>query len=314
MLIDQEGKIDILSEEHRPPLWIACAREEIDMVQCLLDKGADVNMRFRSHVSPFDAIKYSDEFSWPGIARLLLEHGADVGRIKVDSKKIFALKIAQREGLTPVADAVLSALRIERALSIGISMLDAEVIEFLLRTGSVSRDLQSIGLEKLLMDACECKAISVVQFLLNTGLEVLRLKQDNHRLAVLQAALVTGDDAVVQQISLHMDQQKALELACKWALYDAVQFFIERGVDVNKGNESLEVPLWLHVRLLMTRPLQKLSNCCLGAALVHRARGQEPWSSPVQTLSGGNGIGKPFSCCGIGVQTSPNCRPTNSFG
>ena len=59
----------------------SAADGDIEAVQSLIDKGADVNAR---DVNEWTALHHAAEYGYPDIARLLIQNGADVNAREMD--------------------------------------------------------------------------------------------------------------------------------------------------------------------------------------------------------------------------------------
>ncbi|KAI9428425.1 ankyrin repeat-containing domain protein, partial [Lactarius indigo] len=82
-LLDHGADVDLQDDYYDTPLTLAAYYGEIDIVRVLLEHNADVHCQGNSGRTPLhDAIQGASNVSrgdYPRIVKLTLEHGADVG-------------------------------------------------------------------------------------------------------------------------------------------------------------------------------------------------------------------------------------------
>ncbi|XP_052073941.1 ankyrin repeat and SOCS box protein 2-like [Mytilus californianus] len=94
------------------PLHIACFMGRMDVVQCLLDHNADINMTKEDGTTP---LFYACEVGHEDIVRLLLDKGADTQICRLDGKS--PLKIATDNGHTSIVMMVTEHMNKKENLS-----------------------------------------------------------------------------------------------------------------------------------------------------------------------------------------------------
>ena len=78
ILLDKGADVNAQNNSKQTPLHIACKCESIELVQILLNKGADVNVQNNSKQTPLHIACESDSIE---LVHILLDKGADVNAV-----------------------------------------------------------------------------------------------------------------------------------------------------------------------------------------------------------------------------------------
>jgi hypothetical protein len=106
--------VDVRGDDGRTPLYCAAYAGDLEMVQLLLDYKADINARGPGDWTPIHIVSagtnnpntpYNGPHLLPNVARLLLEHGADVDALTDDG--LTPLHMAVESGRVEVARVLL---------------------------------------------------------------------------------------------------------------------------------------------------------------------------------------------------------------
>ena len=94
LCLDRGDDVDAtVEEDRRPPLWLACWRNHVDVATLLLDRGATMEL---ADALGATALFISAQLGYVEAATLLLDRGAEVDRS--DAKGMTPLSVACFEG------------------------------------------------------------------------------------------------------------------------------------------------------------------------------------------------------------------------
>jgi len=241
-VLDEHGK-DLTSDEARTTrnvtaLYIASEQGHRDVVELLLDEGADVNAKSYKNRTPLYGASANGHRD---IAQLLLDKGAEVDARSVEGAT--PLYIASQQGHSEIvrillnmdADVNAKSEEVAPALSIASEEGHSDIVNMLLDKGA-NVNAKSAG---------------------NKGATALITASQNGHEAIVQALLAKG--ANVDESTVH--RVTALHSACVYGRTNIVRILLDKGADVKlravdgrtamdlaKDRGHLEI-----VRLLSTR-------------------------------------------------------------
>lgn len=167
--VDVGGSVNFDGEtiEGAPPLWAASAAGHLDVVRCLLERGASVNQTTLTNSTPLRAACFDGHLE---IVRYLVgEQGAD-------------LEVANRHGHT--------------CLMISCYKGHSEIARYLLEKGAdVNR--RSVKGNTALHDCAESGSLEILRLLLDSG---AHMEKDGYGMTPLLAASVTGHTNIVEYL------------------------------------------------------------------------------------------------------------------
>ena len=231
---DLESRID--GGEHSPddynytPLMIAAAINDYDMVQFLVEKGADVNTKTHSEYSSVETpllLSLDNENS--SVAEYLINNGADINVTNEDGEtplmyasKLHNIKVIE---LLIQKGADINAFNNygNTALIYGVNNL--ETVKLLVENGADVNFYK--GGSTALISACEYsheRNIDVIKYLVSKKANINA--QDNKGDTALNKTLDTSDEGSIDILD-----------------FEIVHFLIEQGADVNIKNKREYTPL-----------------------------------------------------------------------
>lgn len=131
-------------------LWEAARKGDAVMVRALLDKGADVNAKFRYGAT---ALSYASDKGHTEVVNVLLERGADVN-VKDTFYQSTPLQWAASKGHIAIIKALLDkgATGIDQVLMIGARRGNAEMVRIVLAKGGAKPETLAAALAAALND------------------------------------------------------------------------------------------------------------------------------------------------------------------
>jgi ankyrin repeat protein len=214
-LLRQNGAdVDVRRDDGETPLLSAASFGDLEIVQALLDYKVDVNARggfnnwspvhCASFGNPFSATSHSGPQLLPDVARLLLEHGADVN--VQDNNGATPLHVSAEVGTVEVARVLLEhganvAARDSKGKTPMHDAVDygrVEVVRVLLEHGANIGAENNEGKTPLHL-AANYWSVEVIRVLLEHGADVGA--DDNEGKTAFQIALANGNDEIVKLLS-----------------------------------------------------------------------------------------------------------------
>jgi ankyrin repeat protein len=195
------------------PLLLAYHKENLELMELLLDNGADTEIKLKQNGFSIlaDALfNYKDD-----IVKLLVKKGANVN--------------VKYGNINPI-------------LYIRMSNDDLEIFNLFIASGF---DLTARGInnETSLMSACSSwrSSLPIVKKILELHPELLHMKNDDNTNALMYACKSADNIEIVkflidQGIDIHLTNKKnrsALSYAVSSGFFEAVNLLIEKGVDTN---------------------------------------------------------------------------------
>ncbi|OQD68299.1 hypothetical protein PENPOL_c003G10753 [Penicillium polonicum] len=218
LLIQKGADIDAFDGFRETPLYIACENGHIEVVRLLLDKGADVHHRNQFGWTPVNTA--SDE-GFSDIVLLLVERGADIN-------------VQNESGESPLSSACRRG--------------HIEVVRLLLDKGADIHHQSQSGWTPV-NDASKAGFLDIVRLLIQRGAHIdtpdqfgetpLYVACENGHIEVVHLLLDKGADVH------HPDdgQWTALHIASDRGFLDIVLLLIDRAADVNAQTASRETAL-----------------------------------------------------------------------
>ena len=125
-------------------LWEAARKGDAVMVKALLDKGADVNAKFRYGAT---ALSYASDKGHVEVVNVLLERGADVN-VRDTFYQSTPLQWAASKGHLAIIKALLDkgAAGIDQVLMIGVRRGNAEMVRIVLAKGGAKPETMTAAL------------------------------------------------------------------------------------------------------------------------------------------------------------------------
>jgi len=258
-LIQQGVNVNVIDPEfgHGTALVAASAEGHADIVQLLLESGADVNLESKSRFGYPIALVAASAKGHVNIVQLLLESGADVNlKIEELSRYGSAFVAASAEGHANIVQLLLESgadvnLKNEHSLDYGTALEaasakgHANIVQLLLESGAdVNLECESHYLSALVTASAEGHA-NIVQLLLESGADVnLRVRRgytplqaacNNGRILVLPYLLKAG--AGVNLVLEDAKHETALQAACasdSAKRPNIIADLLKAGADVNQ--------------------------------------------------------------------------------
>ncbi|KAJ5539898.1 hypothetical protein N7513_008230 [Penicillium frequentans] len=220
-------------------LYIASSQGHEEIVQLLLDNGADVTMGRGKNEYPIHAASQGRHI---GVVKLLLKNGADAspeGDFTVNGTPLF---IASEAGFKDLAEMLIEGGanvnklsgafgRRMTALMVACTRNHFDMVELLLEKGA---NVNIQGTHFALHSACETSNLDIVQLLVRQGADVNFRREYGNSLAytcsleVAQFLIDNGAD-----VNAKGDISNALVNASEKDHLDIVRILIENGADVN---------------------------------------------------------------------------------
>ena len=224
LLLNHGADANALDKNHESPLHKAVAGEgNADIVQLLLNHGADANTLDKNHVSPL----HMAAARWGGadIVQLLLGHGADANALDKNHESPLHMAAARWGG--------------------------ADIVQLLLGHGADANALDKNHESPLHKAVAGEGNADIVQLLLNHGADV-NATDKNHVSPLHMAAAGEGDPDLVQLLLNHGADANALDKNHESPLHmaaagkgdpDIVQLLLNHGADANTLDKKHVSPL-----------------------------------------------------------------------
>jgi ankyrin repeat protein len=208
MLLHRNGaRVDVRGRNEITPLDSAAYYGDLEMVQVLLDYEVDVNVRDHGTWTPIHYVSYGCRFpdahsnvpqSWPNVARLLLERGADVNTRMNDGGTLLhwawtdeVVRVLLEHGANVGAVDNLGRTPLHLALKV-------EVVHVLLEHGAIVGAVDNEGRTPL-HAAATGGNVEVVRMLLEHGANIGAINNEGR--TAFQIASTRGDEEVVELLS-----------------------------------------------------------------------------------------------------------------
>ena len=205
-LVEQGAEVNWQSEGRGTPLYTAVSKNSTDIVRLLLEHGADANQKGGEHFRPLNIAAYSGHRE---IVRILLACGIEVSPDD-DYRYGNALGAAAREGY-------------------------ADIVRILLQNGwSANRKMKTYN--SPLVAAATYGHAEVVQALLQNGTE------GSSQVQALEIASKKGRTDVVETLLAHtpfLRHQKAFQNAATYGRDDVLELLQKRGTNAEMLNTAL---------------------------------------------------------------------------
>ena len=235
LLLDRGADIEARDSNRYTPLCLASRWRHIKIVQLLLDRGADIEARASDNRTPLCLA------SWCGhieIVQLLLDRGADIKAR--DSDRRTPLYLASSGGHIEIAQLLLdrgadieardSDNRTPLCLASRYGYI--KIVQLLLDRGADTEARDSDNHTPLYL-ACGCRYIGIVQLLLDRGANIESRNNDGE--TPLHKAVCNND-------------------------FKTVQLLLDHGADVNVTGHGGSTPLWLAIHKGNEEMIQLLSS------------------------------------------------------
>ena len=263
-LIQQEVNVNVIDPEfgHGTALVAASAKGHVNIVQLLLESGADVNLKNGKSSRYGSALVAASAEGHANIVQLLLESGADVNlKIEELSRYGSAFVAASAEGHANIVQLLLESgadvnLKNEHSLDYGTALEaasaqgHANIVQLLLESGAdVNLECESRHYLSALVTASAEGHASIVQLLLESGANV-NFKNE-HSLdygTALVAASAEGHANIVQlllesgaDVNLRASRgYTPLQAACNNGRISVLPYLLKAGAGVNLVLEDAE--------------------------------------------------------------------------
>ena len=263
-LIQQEVNVNVIDPEfgHGTALVAASAKGHVNIVQLLLESGADVNLKNEHSLDYGTALEAASAQGHANIVQLLLESGADVNLECESRHYLSALVTASAEGHASIVQLLLESganvnFKNEHSLDYGTALVaasaegHANIVQLLLESGADVNLRASRGYTPL-QAACNNGRISVLPYLLKAGAGVNLVLEDAEHETALQAACASYSaerpNIIADLLKAGADvNQKgsltALQLACKEGDAGLIAQLLNAGADPNLKGQRKNFPL-----------------------------------------------------------------------
>ncbi len=211
LLLDAGADINIIAHEHDNPLGLAARIGDTELMQHLIDRGADVN----GAPDVYTPLVAAAQEGCAGSVRFLLDHGADVNAVA--------------KGYTPLSAGARHAH--EQFVPIARILLDA------------GADVNAVaGLYTPLVAAATAECIDGVRLLLEVGADVNRATRKYTPLIV---AARTGNTELIRllleagaDVNAEAGSNTPLVIAAYEGKIEIVRLLLEAGADVNRATQG----------------------------------------------------------------------------
>jgi ankyrin repeat protein len=240
--VNETGAVDRVDGLGMTALQWACERGHLEIVQLLLEKGADVNAQGGAYGT--NTLQAAVEGGYLEIVQLLLEEGADIN--SQGSYYGNALQLAAGDGKLEIvqlliekgADINSPAGYYGNALQLAAGQGKLEIVQLLLEKGA-DVNAQDRAYGNTLQAAVEGGYLEIVQLLLEKGADIN--SQGSYYGNTLQAAVEGGYLEIVQLLlekGADINSQgsyygNTLQAAVEGGYLEIVQLLLEKGADIN---------------------------------------------------------------------------------
>lgn len=291
MLCDRGVPFDAI-DNRPPPLHYAVWVDSVDVVQVLLDAGADLKQKT---VLGYPLIRTAAEFASLEMVQFLIERGVNVNEVASDQRTAVHFAVLKRRGkiLTALleAGAQPNTLNIDgqTPLHLAVTRGFIDMARLLVASGAYAdyADEEGVG---YLDHAVEARSLEMVKFLLSSGVNVRRCRRGKMAgCTALHIAAEQGLDEIVTCLLDHGADLHAmvspllsatpLHFAVSGGCLSTVRILIDRGAsldiiaDENSNLLSFAVnqPAMLTYLLDVGNLDPNLRDCGGGTALSHAA-------------------------------------------
>jgi cytohesin len=234
--------IDAVSELGRTALWLAAKEYRADVVEVLLQAGADVNKADDDGSAPLSAATSAP------IATMLIERGASVNATNTLGQT--ALLCAAQEDRADVVGALLQAgADVNKADEDGFAPLSAaasaSIATMLIERGADVNAANRFGSTALLL-AADAGRVGVVEALLQADADVNKADDDGDAPLTVAASASIATMLIERGADLNAANRfgaTALLRAAQNGCADVVEALLQAGADVNKADDDGFAPL-----------------------------------------------------------------------
>ncbi|WP_257294499.1 ankyrin repeat domain-containing protein, partial [Endozoicomonas sp. YOMI1] len=292
-LIDSGADIDRLAPYKRRPLHFAAAKGNLNVIEILLDKGADINAGSRT------PLHFAVEHGRHDAIRLLLDRGANIDAQASWLPKVFSLEMA-RQQLSDLARMMEgSTVRYgerkdhrkqyeKTPLHVAIEKGQAETVDLLLTAGAATNVLIGRGetlwswitrVNKLTAPIIRSLALALCRSEapcddMRAGLlgELIKINDWN----LFDQLLDRTPDADIKTLHYPGSRKSAFYEVIKEGQKDKIQAMINRGADVNARDHSGWTPLHCAVFSHHTHDAIEVLVACKADVNTKNSQGQTP--------------------------------------
>lgn len=251
LLIDAGANINYQNVPHQmSPLMFACAGNHVTVCQLLINHGADVNITNDDRTPP---LMIACHLGFTDIVRLLLEAGARVNcqDIDGDCPLYLAVRGNHHEIVTLLSEYGADMYLDEGALNIAIDHRNLAMVKTLLKT-NIDPNIGNRDGVTPLMNASAQGNIEIVRLLLKSGVQVNQ--QDSEGDAALHLACLEGHFQIVETLLAHhatvdvlnRERDTPLLIASLQGHSEIVAELLKHGADPNYTNNQ-DTPLSLAI-------------------------------------------------------------------
>jgi len=236
LLLQQGVNVNAVSDEGRTALYLACTSQQLEVVQILLEAGADVNHTSKKHYPLIAACGTRNV----EIINLLVSAGADVTCSNSSKETCLHVLINPSSSVTDSQKHSVCVSEIDAVISVMKSLLEA------------GADVNAISSqeETVLYRASKAGQYDIVRMLLNANAETKGLSGRRSLCAacsggyteIVDLLLQHGADSSASSISsrdeLHNSSSLAICCAVKKGYANIVKLLLEHGAEVNEKDQS----------------------------------------------------------------------------
>ena len=221
LLLAHGADINAVNAAGHSPLFLACANRDEEMARFLLEHNADVKMA-GSDKSGISALQWALSYEWNGIARIMIEAGADLNSRSTETGDTLLLVAMQGDSIQP------------------------EIIHLLIDKGANVKEVNSKYKTAPLMIACRKNDIISVKKILAQG-GGINQEDDTKSTALCFAAGNDTDNTELLELLVKNGAKVNLEnLYVRNALIEAadsksikkVKYLLQKGALINRKSEG----------------------------------------------------------------------------
>lgn len=267
-LISKGANVNTCDNTGKFPLQVAIKKESTEIIEELIQKGADVNIKVYDKDRNIPLVEYAMEESNTNIVTLLVEKGAIVTFDNDNEEKVlhYVIKSGMFELLTDLINKGINInLKTDEGqtpLFIAVKQGQLQIVIFLCNLGA-DINIRTSKNSTALHFAVSCPVYEITEFLINNGAEIdaenvygytpLQCALYDNNLKMAKLLVEKGANVNRIYINTHYARQRLGGTLLHWASRnwnsdEVMKFLIENGADINATERDGRTPLCLLVK------------------------------------------------------------------